>query len=229
MVGNGATLFCSGLCVDVPVTIQSHHFTIPFYVLPIHGANVILGVQWLQTLGPFVSDYTIPSMQFYHQDQLITLQGTTLPSFSAVTFPQFNRMLQTQAIATIHSVSMLSLISPELPSPLSLEHCPPDLAALLHTYASVFSIPHGLPPSRSHDHHIHLLPHSAPINVRPYRYPHCQKEAMATLISEMLQDGVIRPSTSPYSSPVLLVKKKDGNWRLTANGTGSGLGTSLMR
>lgn len=36
---------------------------------------------------------------------------------------------------------------------------------------------------------------------------------MAKLIVDMLQEGIIRPSNSPYSSPALLVKKKDGSWQ----------------
>nr|KYP41059.1 Transposon Ty3-G Gag-Pol polyprotein [Cajanus cajan] len=57
------------------------------------------------------------------------------------------------------------------------------------------------------------MPNFPPVNIKPYRYPHSQKTLMTTLITEMLTDGIIKPSTSPFSSPVLLVKKKDGTWR----------------
>lgn len=90
---------------------------------------------------------------------------------------------------------------------------PPDIHQLLAEFHSVFSEPDGLPPRRIYDHQIPLQPNHQPISVRPYRYPYFQKSEMEKMVREFLDSGLIRPSNSPFSSPVLLVKKSDGSWR----------------
>lgn len=77
----------------------------------------------------------------------------------------------------------------------------------------VFAEPIGLPPPRSFDHSI-TLHNPTPVSVRPYRYPYFQKAEIERIVGELLQSGVTRPSQSPFSSPVLLVRKADGSWRL---------------
>ncbi|KAL4025534.1 hypothetical protein IC575_013936 [Cucumis melo] len=89
----------------------------------------------------------------------------------------------------------------------------PMIQFLLNQYSNVFDIPTTLPPKRAVDHCIFTMPGQKPINVRPYKYGHQQKEEIEKLVTKMLQTGIIRPSHSPFSSPVLLVKKKDGGWR----------------
>jgi hypothetical protein len=49
--------------------------------------------------------------------------------------------------------------------------------------------------------------------VKPYRYPHSQKEEIKKMVQDMLKQGIIKPINSPFSSPIILVKKKDGSWR----------------
>lgn len=68
-------------------------------------------------------------------------------------------------------------------------------------------------PSRAIANHIMLREGTDPVNVKPYRYAHFQKDEIEKQVSEMLQAEIIRTSSSPFSSPVLLVKKKDGTWR----------------
>lgn len=55
---------------------------------------------------------------------------------------------------------------------------------------------------------------AGPVNIRPYRYPAMQMTVIENLVEEMLDKGVIQHSASPFASPVVLIKKKDGGWRL---------------
>ncbi|UYV80839.1 ASB3, partial [Cordylochernes scorpioides] len=52
-----------------------------------------------------------------------------------------------------------------------------------------------------------------PIKHRPYRVSPTERQAIQTEVDKMLDAGIIRHSESPWSSPVILVKKKDGDWR----------------
>jgi hypothetical protein len=90
---------------------------------------------------------------------------------------------------------------------------PVAIQQLLSEYADIFQEPTELPPQRELDHAIHLLPDAAPVNCRPYRYSPLQKDEIERQVREMLKSGTIIPSVSPFASPVLLVKKKDGSWR----------------
>ncbi|XP_074299369.1 uncharacterized protein LOC141630448 [Silene latifolia] len=88
------------------------------------------------------------------------------------------------------------------------------LEEVLNEFSDLFEEPKTLPPHRAHDHNIHLKPGTSPINVRPYMYPVIQKDAIEQITKEMLENGVVQHNQSPFSSPVVLVKKKDGSWRL---------------
>lgn len=88
-----------------------------------------------------------------------------------------------------------------------------ELRAVLQAHGRVFQEREGLPPLRNLEHRIVLKEGTNPINVWPYRYPYLMKEEIEKQVADMLKAGIIRPSQSPYSSPVILVKKKDGSWK----------------
>jgi hypothetical protein len=96
----------------------------------------------------------------------------------------------------------------------NLPPVPALLADIVKQFQDIFSAPQGLPPHRAADHCIPLIPGATPPNIRPYRMSHNQKNIIEAIIKEMLQNKEIQPSTSPFSSPVILVKKKDKSWRL---------------
>lgn len=52
-----------------------------------------------------------------------------------------------------------------------------------------------------------------PIRQRARRTPIYQREQVHQLLQDMLSQDIITPSTSPWASPIVLVKKKDGSWR----------------
>lgn len=62
--GSGDKLICNRVCRNVRFTIQHVDIVVDLFLLSLSGANVILGIQWLKTLGRVVTDYNTLSMEF---------------------------------------------------------------------------------------------------------------------------------------------------------------------
>ena len=62
-------------------------------------------------------------------------------------------------------------------------------------------------------HHIQLTPDATPVRIPTYRVPHSKRVKLEEEVQGMLNQGIIEDSDSPWSSPLLLVPKKDGSWR----------------
>ncbi|KAI3770484.1 hypothetical protein L6452_01618 [Arctium lappa] len=72
----------------------------------------------------------------------------------------------------------------------------------------------SLPLERQVEFHIDLVPRAAPIAWAPYRLAPSEMKELMSQLQELLDKGFIRPSTSPWGTPVLFVKKKDGTMRM---------------
>ncbi|CAM6088239.1 unnamed protein product [Calypogeia fissa] len=90
---------------------------------------------------------------------------------------------------------------------------------ILEEFSDVLSqkLPKGLPPRREVDHQIELEPGLAPQAKAPYRLNLNERLMLKESLEELINQGSIRPSKSPYGAPALFVSKKDGTLRLCAD------------
>ncbi|GJT24110.1 reverse transcriptase domain-containing protein, partial [Tanacetum coccineum] len=94
---------------------------------------------------------------------------------------------------------------------------PPDiLIPLLKRFQSVFpeEIPAGLPPMRTIQHCLDLVPGATLPNKPAYRMNPTENAELQRQVDELLRKGMVRESMSPCAVPVLLVPKKDGSFRM---------------
>ena len=90
------------------------------------------------------------------------------------------------------------------------------LGHLIQQYRDIFpeQLPQGIPPKRVVEHSIKIEPGSKPSYRPPYRLGPAEQDELEEQIRDLLAQGFIRPSCSPYGAPVLFVPKKDGRWRM---------------
>ncbi|TYK05651.1 Retrotransposable element Tf2 [Cucumis melo var. makuwa] len=216
-IGDGTALEGNGICKTVEIKLPELTIVADFLVIELGGVDVVLGMQWLSTTGFMEIHWPSMTMVFMVGSSQVILKGD--PSLTKAecslktiskTWEEEDRgfLIEFQKIE-IEAGSEVESEKEEEGEESNL----PKIRNLLAKNRIIFELPKGLPPKRAVDHRILIPEGQNPINIRPYKYGYIQKGEIERLVSEMLQAEIIRPSRSPYSSPVLLVKKRDGGWR----------------
>ncbi|KAJ4797633.1 polyprotein [Rhynchospora pubera] len=209
MVANGNKMVTDLECKSLNFSLQGHEFQKDMRVLDVKGYDLILGLDWLTDLVPMLIDWGKGCIQFQKDNREVQLQVNE--ETAEIHLCQELNVQQEEAAGSEVLVAHLFLIPS---SRQNQETTSPALEAILKQYSEVFQEPSSLPPPRVVDHTIPLLPGTQPISQRPYRYSYFQKLEIEKIIEDLLRNQLIQPSSSPFASPILLVKKKDGSWRL---------------
>ncbi|XP_035546217.1 uncharacterized protein LOC118348494 [Juglans regia] len=164
-------------------------------------------VKWLESLGPIVWGFSQLTMKFVYGGKEVELVGLGLKSLAM----EGNHKSLMTSVSRGKGLFLHLLVGKDSDKNTQWGG---DVQQILTKFHGVFEVPRGLPPSRVQDHKITLKEGTQPTIARPYRYPHYQKIEIEKIVAELLETGVVKPSTSPFSSPVLLVHKADESWRM---------------
>ena len=191
-IAGGGSLTCDSVLPQAIWFIGALAFQSDLKVLPLKAYDIIIGMDWLEIFSPMIVGWQEKWLRIPYGDQFVVLQGDNSD-------PPEQVLVQLCLTTTIDSQDDSVLSSPV------------EIQLLINQFAPLFAEPTSLPPSRACDHEIPLIPGARPVNIRPYRYPPALRDEIEKQVAEMLDKGLIQPSASLFSSPVLLVKKKDGS------------------
>nr|TKR58079.1 hypothetical protein D5086_0000328630 [Populus alba] len=125
MVANREKIKCAGQCQALTLIIQGHPVTTDYYILPVAACQLVLGVQWLATLGPVETDYKQLTMNFKLAGISHTFQGLGRNDIEALTDKELNglqgllknnREIDKEMVTYVVTSNGLAKFPPLLPS-----------------------------------------------------------------------------------------------------------------
>lgn len=170
-VASGDRLECKEMYKRVPLNIRGFKFFTTLYALPITSMDVVLGVQWLKSLGKIVFYYSSMTMEFMVGGNQFQFCATPIQASKTV---GIHSIIQEWKCGAELFVLAATTESTTMFRPLE-ENIPTDIQHILGDFKQVLDEPSSLPPQQPFDHRIRLQDESRSVNVAPYRYAHFQK------------------------------------------------------
>ncbi|GBG87469.1 hypothetical protein CBR_g45527 [Chara braunii] len=203
-------------CIDaVPVYFAPHASEAVSFDILDTKFNMILGMSWLRSEDHPVNFYR---RTVHVRDRNGVLVPCTVPpphpsiSCHVVSAASIRASIIQDDIEEMGVCFLHALPPKDIPSTDS----PPDsrITELLDAYGDVFETPHGVVPDRPIHHEIILEDGAVPPRGCIYRMSEEELSVLRAQLDDLLENGWIRPSSSPYGAPVLFFRKKNKELRL---------------
>ena len=183
------------ICRDYELEISGILLSVDLRVMDMSEFDVIMGMDWLTTHW-VVIDCDRRRVTAYTQDgSCVMFQGD---KHDALPQTVYESRWHGQLMGWLASLTLEDEVRWDLSLPLVVcEYEDVFLDELL-----------GLPPHRDVDFAIELHPGTSPISMTPHRMAPVELQEIKVKIQDLLDRGFIRPSTSPWGTPVQFVKKE---------------------
>lgn len=214
------------------LTIQINQYRVELVarVLELPGYDFILGFEWLRTANPQIDWQQLRIQVRDEEGQPHELFPTELsPGQSIRTDTWATELLSLRSTLKAIGKSTTQLFlgclkdtssRGDLPIEEGISFhldTPPNkpLRAILYKYREIFreELPATLPPDRADQHSIDTGD-AEPINLNAYPLSPIHIAEQGRQIEQMLRQGIIQESSSPWGFPVLFVRKPEGKWRM---------------
>jgi hypothetical protein len=107
MIANGGSMKCGGRCENVRLQIGDCHLKSHMFAIDMGGCDIVLGADWLRTLGPILMDFQNLTMQFDQGGHQYKFQGITVGSPKVISSHRMEKLLKkghSGVIAQLHAI-----------------------------------------------------------------------------------------------------------------------------
>ena len=161
MVANGKNIEKVGKCHKVNFQIQDFNLESPFFTVLLGGVDVVLGIQWLRTLGTYAANHRVQFIKFKWGGQKYKPHGFQAPENQVVSSSQMMKMIRKGAPAYVVQCHQLEMLSANMISEES-----PKIQDLIQKREKLFQdLPMKMPPNREIEHTIEVKAGSDPVNI----------------------------------------------------------------